>query len=94
MKRDYEHRTVASRGSAVAPRVPGTGPPVIVIPGSLRTDADYAALAAALAARYEVHILKRRGPGGGRDPRTAYRLEDDRDDVLALLDDKSDLQDL
>ena len=50
-------------GTDIGVRVLGTGPAVVVLGGALRTVTDYLPLARAMAARFQVHVVDRRGRG-------------------------------
>jgi pimeloyl-ACP methyl ester carboxylesterase len=62
----------------------GCGPPVIVIPGTLSTAADYSIFAAALARDFTVHTIERRGRGGSSPQGKDYGILTECSDVLAL----------
>lgn len=64
----------------------GEGPGVVVIPGALSVATDYAEFADALAERYTVHIIERRGRGLSDPQGTDYGMDKERDDVLALME--------
>lgn len=44
-------------------RTTGTGPGLVIVPGALALATDFDRLAAALAARFTVHTIERRGRG-------------------------------
>lgn len=62
----------------------GCGPAVIVIPGALSMAADYGAFARALAERFTVHIIERRGRGLSGPQGDDYSIVKELNDVLAL----------
>lgn len=62
----------------------GSGPAVIVIPGTLSMAADYAAFASALAEHFTVHIIQRRGRGYSSPQGADYSMRRECEDVLAL----------
>jgi pimeloyl-ACP methyl ester carboxylesterase len=75
---------VSPDGAQLRYQTLGHGPGLIVLPGALAEAADFAAFARELAPRFTVHVLDRRGHGAS-DPQCAdYRIEQERDDVLAL----------
>jgi len=77
--------TVRSRDGAAIPYLSmGDGPSVLVIPGALSMAADYADFARALAEHFTVHVIERRGRGGGSPQGDDYSIAKERDDVLAL----------
>ena len=73
-------------GTVVAYRTVGEGPPLLVVGGALRTSADYVALAQALGRRFTVHVLDRRGRGASGPRGPGDGIEEEVDDVLAVLD--------
>src|SRR5262245_20353632 len=64
--------------------VMGDGAPALVIPGALSMAADYNAFASALAERFTVHIMERRGRGLSSPQGDDYSMRKECDDVLAL----------
>jgi pimeloyl-ACP methyl ester carboxylesterase len=77
--------TVRSRdGAEIRYLSMGGGPSVLVIPGALSMAADYADFARALAERFTVHIIERRGRGGSSPQGDDYRMAKEREDVRAL----------
>ncbi len=79
-------RTVTSAdGTSIGYRSTGEGQPVIVIGGALRTAEDYMPLATALARRFEVHVIDRRGRGGSGSQGAGYSVERECDDVEAVM---------
>src|ERR1044071_8055148 len=50
-------------GTPISYRTTGTGPGLIIVPGALALATDFDRLAAALAARFTVHTIERRGRG-------------------------------
>jgi pimeloyl-ACP methyl ester carboxylesterase len=72
-------------GTAISYLTVGAGPGVLVIPGALSTADDYAAFARALATRFTVHTIERRGRGRSGPQGDDYGMEKERQDVLAVL---------
>jgi pimeloyl-ACP methyl ester carboxylesterase len=62
----------------------GTGPAVLVIPGVLSMAADYGAFARALADRFTVHTIERRGRGESGPQGEDYSIAKECEDVLAV----------
>ena len=60
---DTIHVVVSQDGAKISYLTLGSGPAVIVIPGALSLATDYAAFGRALAERFTVHIIERRGRG-------------------------------
>ena len=64
----------------------GSGPGVVVVPGTNRRAHHYASLARALAGAHTVHVVERRGRGESSPRGTSYSVETDVDDVLEVLE--------
>ena len=62
----------------------GDGPSVLVIPGVLSMAGDYLTFARALAERFTVHIIERRGRGESGPQGDGYTIGKECEDVLAL----------
>jgi pimeloyl-ACP methyl ester carboxylesterase len=56
----------------------------VIVGGVLSTASDYLPLAAALAERYEVHVLERRGRPGSGPQRADHKTEDECADIAAV----------
>jgi pimeloyl-ACP methyl ester carboxylesterase len=81
---DITH-TVASRdGASIAYLTVGSGPSVMVIPSALATATDYAAFARALASRFTVHTIERRGRDLSGPQDDDYSIVNECEDVYAL----------
>jgi pimeloyl-ACP methyl ester carboxylesterase len=61
--RDDAHTVLSKDGTTISFLSVGDGPAVLVLPGVLSIASDYAAFACALAERFTVHIIERRGRG-------------------------------
>lgn len=72
-------------GTGISVLKVGAGEPLIVVGGVLSTAANYVALAQALAARFEVHIVDRRGRGDSGAMGAAYSIHKETQDLLAVL---------
>lgn len=82
------HRTVRSAdGTKIDYRTFGTGPGVIIVGGALRSAADYEPLAAALAPRFTVHVVDRRGRGDSGPQGPEYTLQKEVEDLAAVQHD-------
>jgi pimeloyl-ACP methyl ester carboxylesterase len=78
------HAVVSQDGTKISYLTLGSGPAVIVIPGALSLAADYAAFGRALAERFTVHIIERRGRGQSGPQGADYSIRKECEDVLAL----------
>ncbi|MFN8486807.1 MAG: alpha/beta hydrolase [Caldilineaceae bacterium] len=84
------HLTVQSQtlisqdGTTINYQTRGSGPAVILIPGALSVAANYAALANALAERFTVHVLERRGRGLSGRQSEQYSIRKECEDVASL----------
>jgi pimeloyl-ACP methyl ester carboxylesterase len=81
---DTAHFVLSSDGTKISYLVMGSGPAVIVIPGTLSTAASYTAFARALAARFTVYIIERRGRGESGPQGADYSIRKECEDVFAL----------
>lgn len=78
-------RTVHSRdGATISYLTMGEGPAVLVIPGALSLAATYTDFARALAERFTVHVIERRGRGLSSPQGSDYSMTKECEDVLAL----------
>jgi len=64
----------------------GRGPGLVVIPGSTRRAHHYDKMAAALADRFTVHMIDRRGRGASPPMDAGYSLETEVRDALEVLE--------
>jgi pimeloyl-ACP methyl ester carboxylesterase len=78
------HAVVSQDGTKISYLTLGSGPAIIVIPGALSLAADYAAFGRALAERFTVHIIERRGRGQSGPQGADYSIRKECEDVLAL----------
>ncbi|MFE3202509.1 hypothetical protein [Embleya sp. NPDC059237] len=62
----------------------GTGPALLIVPGAPAVAADYDALAAALAERFTVHTVERRGRGTSGPQGDAYGADAEAADIEAV----------
>jgi pimeloyl-ACP methyl ester carboxylesterase len=81
---DTIHTVVSQDGAKISYLTLGSGPAVIVIPGALSLATDYAAFGRALAERFTVHIIERRGRGQSSPQGADYSIRKECEDVLAL----------
>lgn len=63
----------------------GAGPGLIVVGGVLSNAATYRPLADALADTFEVHLVNRRGRAGSGPQRTGHSIQQECDDLLAVM---------
>ncbi|KUL30719.1 alpha/beta fold hydrolase [Actinoplanes awajinensis] len=78
-------RTTAPDGTAVTFLEVGAGPGLVVVPGNNRRAHHYRELAVALADRYRVTVIDRRGRGASGPQGPDYSVESEAGDVLAVL---------
>ena len=78
------HTVLSSDGTTIAYLSAGDGPAVLVLPGVLSMASDYAAFACALAQRFTVHIIERRGRGMSGPQGDDYSIIKECEDVLAV----------
>jgi pimeloyl-ACP methyl ester carboxylesterase len=71
-------------GTRIEYRTVGSGPAVILVPGALALARDFDGLARALATRFTVHAIERRGRGGSSDNRGGYSIQRECEDVAAV----------
>jgi pimeloyl-ACP methyl ester carboxylesterase len=72
--------------SSVSVKSVGRGPGLVVIPGTTRRAHHYDKMAAALADRYTVHMIDRRGRGASPPLDRDYGLETEVADALEVID--------
>jgi pimeloyl-ACP methyl ester carboxylesterase len=73
-------------GTTVAFHSLGNGPGLVIVGGVLSSAADYLPLASALAGRYEVHVMERRGRPGSGPQRIDHGMGNECDDLAAVAD--------
>ena len=78
------HAVRSADGTTISYHTTGTGPAVIVVPGALTYAADYSMLADALAARFTVHVLERRGRGESGPQGDGYGIPTECADLAAV----------
>lgn len=71
-------------GTTIGYRTLGAGDAVILVGGSMRTGQDYLPLAAALAGRFTVHVVDRRGRGASGPQGEDYTIAKECEDLLAV----------
>jgi pimeloyl-ACP methyl ester carboxylesterase len=76
----------SSNGTTISVLSTGTGPGLVVLPGTTRRAHHYSALAAALGDTFTVHAVDRRGRGASGPQGPDYRIEREVEDVIAVLD--------
>jgi pimeloyl-ACP methyl ester carboxylesterase len=72
--------------SSVDVRTTGRGPGLVVIPGTTRRAHHYDKMAAALADRFTVHMIDRRGRGASPPIDGGYSLETEVRDALDVIE--------
>jgi pimeloyl-ACP methyl ester carboxylesterase len=72
-------------GTAIGYCSVGAGPGLIVVGGVLSNAASYRPLADKLANTFEVHLLNRRGRAGSGPQRSGHSIEQECDDLLAVM---------
>ncbi|MFC4587588.1 alpha/beta fold hydrolase [Sphaerisporangium corydalis] len=83
----WRNGMVASRdGTAISFLSTGRGPGLVVIPGNNRRAHHYEALARELSGTFTVHVIDRRGRGLSGPQGPGYRIDDEVDDALAVMD--------
>ncbi len=81
---DTTHALISQDGAKISYLTLGSGPSVIMIPGTLSVAANYVAFGRALAERFTVHIIERRGRGQSSPQGADYSIRKECEDVLAL----------
>jgi len=71
-------------GTRIGYRSEGAGPGMIIVPGALSTAADFATLSAALADRFTVHTIERRGRGTSGPQGDHYGIAAEVADIAAV----------
>ncbi|MBZ0295967.1 MAG: alpha/beta hydrolase [Anaerolineae bacterium] len=72
-------------GTLIAYERCGEGPPLLLVHGTLATHARWGAISAALAQRFTVYMIDRRGRGVSGDTKP-YAIEREFEDVAAVVD--------
>jgi len=78
------HTVLSNDGTKIAYFSVGDGPAVLVLPGVLSMASDYANFAFALAQRFTIHIIERRGRGKSGPQGDDYSITKECEDVLAI----------
>ncbi|MGW6912867.1 alpha/beta fold hydrolase [Kitasatospora sp. NPDC054939] len=71
-------------GTTIGYRSVGSGPGLLVVPGAFALAADFDALAGALADRFTVHVIERRGRGASGPQGDAYSARAECADIEAV----------
>jgi len=71
-------------GTTISYQTIGSGPGLLVVGGANRTAHDYLPLATALAERFTVHLVERRGCGASGPQGPGYSLDKEVEDLLAV----------
>lgn len=81
----FTSQTVTSKdGATIGYYTIGKGPGILVLPGALAVAADYRELSKALADRFTVHIIERRGRGHSSPMGSTYSMDRECEDVTAV----------
>lgn len=81
------HTTRSADGTAIGYEVTGnSGPPLLLVHGTTADRGRWARIVPALAARYTVYAMDRRGRGSSGDEAGEYRLALEGEDVAAVVD--------
>jgi pimeloyl-ACP methyl ester carboxylesterase len=75
---------ISEDGTTVAFHSLGSGPGLVIVGGVLSSAIDYLPLASALAERYEVHVMERRGRPGSGPQRSDHGIGNECDDLAAV----------
>lgn len=75
----------SSDGVKLAVASQGSGPGVVIVPGSLTDGSDWDRVAEALADGFTIHVMSRRGTGASHD-HTDYDITSEHEDVVAVLE--------
>lgn len=76
--------TVSEDGTAISYHSVGRGPGLVIVGGVLSDGSDYLHLAEALADRYTVHVMERRGRPGSGPQRAGHGIDDECADLVAV----------
>jgi len=78
--------SVESRdGTVIRFEVVGHGPPLVLVHGSMADRTRWAPVVGALAQRFTVHLVDRRGRGGSPDGEGAYDIAQEGEDIAAVV---------
>ncbi|WP_024805244.1 alpha/beta fold hydrolase [Nocardia sp. BMG51109] len=77
---------VSADGTTIAYLTVGRGPALVVVPGALSVAAGYLDFARALGEQFTAHVVERRGRGRSGPQGPEYRIDKEREDLLAVCD--------
>ena len=80
-----QHYVTSADGTKISASITGTGPPLVVSPGSLGAAEDWQFVADALAPQLTSYAVDRRGHGASQDS-PSFSLEREQEDIAAVLD--------
>lgn len=80
-----QHYVTSADGTKISASITGTGPPLVVSPGSLGAAEDWQFVADALAPQLTSYAVNRRGHGASQDS-PSFSLEREQEDIAAVLD--------
>ena len=75
---------ISADGTAIGYFTTGSGPPVIVVPGTLEVAAEFASFAGLLGQSYTVHTIERRGRGRSGPQGDDYGMAKECEDIAAV----------
>ena len=81
-----ESSVVSADGTTIGYCSVGAGPGLIVVGGVLSSAWSYRPLADQLAGSFEVHLVNRRGRAGSDPQRAGHSIEDECNDLSAVMD--------
>ncbi len=81
----FEDSAVSKDGTTIGYRSIGSGPGVVLLHGAMESSVSHTQLALALADAFTVHLPDRRGRGLSGPYAAPYRIQDDIDDMAAVL---------
>lgn len=79
-----DQQVISNDGTIISYKTIGNGIPIIIIPGALSTNENYATLAVELSADFTVNIIERRGRGKSGKQGEDYSISKECEDINAL----------
>ncbi|HVQ43401.1 MAG TPA: alpha/beta hydrolase [Candidatus Saccharimonadia bacterium] len=80
-----QHSLQAADGTTISYLTLGTGPGLVLVPGSMGSAPDYLSLAQNLANSYTVHIVDRRGHGQSGPIKPDHSMTTEQQDIQAVV---------
>jgi pimeloyl-ACP methyl ester carboxylesterase len=81
-----DRQVVSSDGTVIAFGESGSGPPLVLVHGTTNDRTSFRFVEPILADHFTVHSIDRRGRGASGDSRGEYRIEQEFDDIAAVVD--------